>query len=92
VKQAALRKYRVERLGRGEEECEKHPDVGNIRKRRKLGPDPLVKSNQAATYQEKHQENREQERDQGRRDENESSVLGTNAQPAQQCHRQKEHW
>jgi hypothetical protein len=46
-----------------------------------------MKSNQMSAYEENHQENSEQERDQGRRDENEASGLGTHAQPTQQRHR-----
>jgi hypothetical protein len=45
VKQAALGKHRVESLGRGKKECDEHPDVGHIRKRRKIARDPLMKPN-----------------------------------------------
>jgi len=43
VKQAALGQYRVESLGGGKKECDEHPDMDHIRKRRKFVPDPLVK-------------------------------------------------
>ncbi len=54
MEQAALRQHGVEGLGRGEEECDEHPDVCHIREGRKLAPHPLVKSNQMAPNEEKH--------------------------------------
>jgi hypothetical protein len=45
MKQAALGQHRVESLGRGKKECDEHPDMDQIRERRKIARNPLMKPN-----------------------------------------------